>query len=499
MKENFILKYIDFKFLAFAGVAAISILLTFTQCARPNSFAPSDVKPVLKTVSANGGGALYCSISGGCPLSVTGSQFYSGAKVFVGPYECLNSVVADTHDRIDCVIGPGKSGVFDIRIRNRDGNYSVLDSSVSDPTTVQFSYASFLYLGVQDSPGKVYGYAQNPLSGVLLPIVSSPFSIAISSDQTYGTVISPNNKFLYAANVASATISTFAITPQTGQLTAVGATVRSGASSPNGLYFHPSGNFLYVTNQGGNSVSAFNVAANGTLTAVAGSPFSAGTATALNGIVVDSTGRYLYVASMGGTGGAVGFSIDSNTGALTLIAGSPFRNSNGGFANTGDGITIHQNGRWLYMGLVGVKRVAAFSMNQMTGALTGIGVPVLNNATSGYIDNGGSGANISPDGLYFYGTAFSTVATDPKKVLTYNIDQTTGQLSLASEADAGGGPNDVRVDINGTFAYTCNSSNTPSVSAFSRNPASGALTPLSPRDIAIPTGNGGPGIMVIQK
>ncbi|MBC7742195.1 MAG: beta-propeller fold lactonase family protein [Bdellovibrionaceae bacterium] len=483
-----------FKFL-YAGFAILSL----TQCAAKDSFAPSDVKPLLKTVTANGGGALYCSISGGCPLSITGSEFYNGAKVFIGSYECLNTVISETHDRIDCEVGPGKSGLFDIRIRNRDGNFSVIDKSVTDPTAIQFAYASFLYLGVQDSPGKVYGYAQNPVTGALLSIPSSPYSIPTSANQTYGTVISPNNKFLYAANVLSGTVSTFSIKPQTGQLTAVGPAVVTGGTVPNGLFFHPSGNYLYVTNQGGNSVSVMTVAADGTLTAIGGSPFSAAPATSLNGIVVDSTGRFLYVASMGGTGGVVGYAIDSNTGALSLISGSPFKNTNGAFANTGDGITIHQNGRWLYMGLVGVKRVAAFDIDQSTGALTGIGTPILNNSTTGYTDNGGSGANISPDGLFFYGTAFSTTATHPKKVIVYNINQSTGQLSLASEADAGGGPNDIRVDTNGNFAYTCNSSNTPSVSAYSRNPANGALTPLTPRDISIPTGNGGPGIMVIQK
>jgi 6-phosphogluconolactonase (cycloisomerase 2 family) len=151
------------------------------------------------------------------------------------------------------------------------------------------------------------------------------------------------------------------------------------------------------------------------------------------------------------------------------------------------------------MGLVNQKRVAAFTIDKTTGVLTGLGTPVLNNSTTGYTDNGGSGANISPDGLFFYGTAFSTTAAHPKKVIVYAIDQLTGDLTLSSEADAGGGPNDVRVDTNGLFAYTCNSANNPSVSAFSRNTSTGALTPLSVRDYAIPTSNYGPGIMVIQK
>ncbi|MEQ1723432.1 MAG: beta-propeller fold lactonase family protein [Pseudobdellovibrio sp.] len=488
------------KNLSYFGLAALSILFTLTQCAKTfdgEAFAPSNAVATVKTVTANGGGALYCSISGGCPAIVTGSDFYSGAKVYFGPYECTNPVISSDHSQISCTVGPGKSGVFDVSIVNRDGKASIFDPSIN-PTNLKFSYASFLYVGVQDSPGKVYAYAQNPETGALLTIGGSPFSVA-SNNQTYGTVISPNNKFLYAANVSSGTIAAYQINAATGSLSLVATPVASGAASPNGLFFHPSGNFLYVTNQGGNSVSAFAVASDGTVTAVVGSPFSAGSASALNGLVVDPSGRHLYVASMGGTGGVVGYSIDATTGALTLLPGSPFSNTSGGFNNTGDGITIHSNGRWLYAGLVNQKRVAAFDIDSVTGVLSGIGTPILNNSTTGYTDNGGSGANISPDGLYFYGTAFSTNAAHPKKVVVYTIDQTTGDLTRASEADTGGGPNDVRVDINGLFAYTCNSSNVPSISSFSRNTTTGALSPLSPASITIPTGNGGPGIMVIQR
>lgn len=484
------------------ATALVTTGVLFSHCApkefSQESFAPANIIPTISGISANGGTSLYCSISGGCSLTVTGSNFYDGASVYVGPYECTDQVISSTHDRIDCVVGPGKSGVFQVSVVNRDTRASAIDPSVTDPTTLNFSYASFLYLGVQDSPGRVYGYAQNPETGALLSIVGSPFSVA-SNNQTYGTVISPNNRFLYAANVSTGTISAYRINSVTGALSSIAAPIASGAASPNGLFFHPSGNYLYVTNQGGNSVSAFSVATDGTLTAVAGSPFSAGTASTLNGIVVHPSGNFVYVASMGGSGGVVGYSVDSSTGALTLIPGSPFSNTNGGFANTGDGITVHSNGNWLYMGLVNRSRVAAFTIDTTTGALTGLGTPVLNNSTSGYTDNGGSGANISPDGLFFYGTAFSTNSAHPKKVIAYSIDQSTGELTLASDADAGGGPNDVRVDTNGTFAYTCNSANTPSVSAYSRNPITGALTPLVVRDYAIPTSNYGPGIMVIQR
>lgn len=495
MRNNLIKK------LAYISITFFSLFVTLTHCAKSyqnESFAPSTAQATISAITANGGGSLYCSISGGCPLNVTGADFYPGARIYIGPYECLNMVISPDHTQVNCVVAPGKSGVFDISIVNKDGKASVYATGVN-PTALKFSYASFLYLGVQEAPiGKVYAYAQNPATGALLPITGSPFSIAAGASNTYGAAMSPNNKFLYAANVSSNSISIFSINSVTGALTAVGAPVAT-VSGANGLYFHPSGNFLYVSSFNTSAMGGYSVAADGTLTAIPGSPFSTGTATIMNGVVVHSSGNYLYSASMGGTGGVVGFSIDSVTGALTLLPGSPFKNNTGGFNNTGDGITIHPNRRWLYMGLVNVKRAVAFNIDVNTGLLTGIGTPILNNATTGYTDNGGSGASISPDGLFFYGTAFSTNVADPKKVIIYNIDQITGDLARASEADAGGGPNDIRIDTNGVFAYTCNSMNSPSVSAFTRNAVTGALTPLTPRDVTIPTANGGPGIMVIQK
>lgn len=481
-------------------VVAMSLLTYTTQCQKKfdsESFSPS-LAPILKTVSANGGGALYCSISGGCSLTVTGERFTEASVPYVGPYACKNVVLSTDKTTITCVVGPAQNGVYSIEVRNSGVQSSVLDPSLS-PSAVLFTYGSFLYLGSQESPGKVYGYAQNPVSGALITIVGSPFSIA-GNNSTYGVAIHPNNNFIYAANVSSHTISVYSINPLTGALTAVGTPTDSESTGTNGLFFHPSGQFLYATNQSGNSITGFNVASDGTLTVMAGSPFATTGASSINGVVVSADGQFLYAASMGGNGGVAGFTIDQTTGALTLIPGSPFRNTLGGdTTNPGDGISIHPNGRWLYMGLVGIRKIAGWTIDQTTGVLTGIEAPILNNDTTGYTDNGGSASTVSADGLFLYGTAFSTNSADAKKIVVYSIDQTTGALSRVSEANTGGGPNDVRLDTTGSFAYTCNSMNSPSVSGFSVNKTTGALTALSPANYTIPTASGGPGIMVMQR
>jgi 6-phosphogluconolactonase (cycloisomerase 2 family) len=64
----------------------------------------------------------------------------------------------------------------------------------------------------------------------------------------------------------------------------------------------PVGRFLYVANHGDGSISGFSVdSSTGVLTSIAGSPFSAGTNSAglpksPYDLVVDSRGKFLYVS-----------------------------------------------------------------------------------------------------------------------------------------------------------------------------------------------------------
>ncbi len=67
-------------------------------------------------------------------------------------------------------------------------------------------------------------------------------------------------------------------------------------------------------------------AADGTLTPVAGSPFSAGSGPGC--MAPDPEGKFLYVANFNfgapGSSNISAYTIDAGTGALTPIAGSPF-------------------------------------------------------------------------------------------------------------------------------------------------------------------------------
>jgi DNA-binding beta-propeller fold protein YncE len=76
--------------------------------------------------------------------------------------------------------------------------------------------------------------------------------------------------------------------------------------------------FAYVANNGSNDVSGYTInATTGVLTAIAGSPFPAGTVPF--SVAVDPTGKFAYVANGNNVSG---YTINATTGALTAIAGS---------------------------------------------------------------------------------------------------------------------------------------------------------------------------------
>lgn len=494
-----------FKKLIFISFVSLLTLISLTNCSKlqeVESFAPGDLpQAVVDGIIANGGGALYCSISGGCPIHITGKNFYKKARVFVGSYECKDVVISDDFTTIDCNVGPGQNGVYNISVKNIDNQYSTIGAGVS-ATAVQFSYASFLYLGVQNSPGQVYGYAQHPTTGALLAVSGSPFTTG--GNGTYGVAMSINNRYLYAADVGSNTISTFSINPLTGRLTS-GVTAISdsaGSKGPNGLFAHPTGSFLYVSNFFGNDVSGYSIGSDGSLTRLTGSPFSTSGSARINGLVGSSDGRFLYAAAGGpstASSGVVAFTVDQSTGVLSVIEGSPFRNTLGGGIthNRGDGISIHPNGRWLYMGLYDQGKMAGWSIDSTTGALTPIEAPTDNGSPT-IADDGGSASTVSADGLFLYGTAFSRTNPDGKRVIIYSINPSTGGLTRISQVTTAGGPNDIRIDTTGNYAYTCNTLNSPSISAFSVNKSTGALSNLTPASYSIPAPDSGPGIMIMQ-
>jgi len=157
--------------------------------------------------------------------------------------------------------------------------------------------------------------------------ILSGVSVAVGQSTT-GNMVVVDKKFLYLPDQNSTGgVMGFAINHANGSLTAIGGSpfpaphpVTSIAADPDSM----GGRFLFVTDELSNNTSSFTIdPTTGVLTFVAGSTLNnpGFQATSLN---VDGTGSYLYATAGASHSGVFGFSIDQTSGALTPIFGSPF-------------------------------------------------------------------------------------------------------------------------------------------------------------------------------
>jgi 6-phosphogluconolactonase len=116
----------------------------------------------------------------------------------------------------------------------------------------------------------------------------------------------------------------------------------------------------------GASVAAYPIeTATGALTPVAGSPYAAGGCPM--SATVDPTGKFVYVADTGcgGAGSVLAYTLDAATGALTPVTGSPFAAGVGAYS-----VTVDTTARFAYVTNITVGTVSAYTIHAVTGALT---------------------------------------------------------------------------------------------------------------------------------
>jgi 6-phosphogluconolactonase (cycloisomerase 2 family) len=284
-------------------------------------------------------------------------------------------------------------------------------------------------------------------------------SVAIQCEAQYP-------RFTYSLNAGEGSLSIFNVDASSGQLRARGA-VKTG-TLPVDMTTTVDGRYKYVFNAGSSSVSAFERdASTGELIEIAGSPFATGAAAGSSGTLVLHPGRrFLYVVNGGGGNSISAFAI-ADSGALSLVSGSPFA------AGTGpSSMTVHPSGRFAFVVAAAAKLVYVYSIAAATGALTevvdyriatGAGPGAFNLNSGGrfaYVPNAGDGS-----------------------VSGYSVDQSTGKVTAVP-----GSPVATSIALqgrglfhpSGRFLYIDGTGVSGSaVAAFSIDPQSGALTPLS--------------------
>jgi 6-phosphogluconolactonase len=263
-----------------------------------------------------------------------------------------------------------------------------------------------------------------------------------------------------------------------------GSPFRDGAAGTfalaNSVAIDPSGRFAYVANTAG-SVAEYTInSSSGALAAIPGSPLTvSSTPTA---VAVDPSGRFAYVTN-GGSGSPFvsAYAINTSTGALTQISGSPFT------AAGANSVTVDPSGQFVYVAsgfsVEGSGNISAFTINPSTGALTAVaGSPF----SSGV--NGPGAVAVDPSGRFAFVTAENAVPDSGEMYVmsSFAIDAATGGLTfLFSSSNLGGATNSVAADPLGQFIYATQDV-VGDLVAFSFNSTEGFFSNPLTTDVCIP-------------
>jgi 6-phosphogluconolactonase len=272
-------------------------------------------------------------------------------------------------------------------------------------------------------------------------------------------------EYLYGSDLANVVV-TEKIDSSSG---ALGTGTTTPGSNGVSIAANPLGTFLFAPDPAVNGVDVFATSSTGAISAISGSPFLIPGSGGVNGVAVDSSGKYLYATSKNGSGILAGFSIGAS-GALTVVPGSPFT-----AGSTPNQIAVDPAAGFLYVSDTS-NGILGYSISPSNGALTPI-PPVS-------IAGGFQGIAITPNGKFLYAVDISNL------VFAYSI-ATDGSLTSVSGSPfsnvAGSGLYSWRVLVEpkGRFLYTYNTVGAPNtISAFTIDGTTGGFRRFRDRHTA---------------
>lgn len=220
-----------------------------------------------------------------------------------------------------------------------------------------------------DQGVKVAAFSIDSGTGALTALTGSPFPA--SSTESAGITTDPTGNFLFVSAANDAQVVVFAINQTDGTLTSVGSFPTgffAGEATTDGL-----GKYLYVTEGNlGTQVAVFAIGTSGSLVPVSGSPFPISIAQLRS----EPTGKFLFgITGNGANNGFTSdnhvyvFSIDQTTGAIAAVTGSPFAT-----VFTPANMQVHPSGKFVYTfneNSAGVTSpTECYQINTTSGALT---------------------------------------------------------------------------------------------------------------------------------
>jgi 6-phosphogluconolactonase (cycloisomerase 2 family) len=224
--------------------------------------------------------------------------------------------------------------------------------------------------------------------------ITVTLNLPVNAPGQFQMTTDPGGNYLFISSTGANDIFVFSINSSTGALTPVLGSPFASPIEPGNITTDGLGRFLYVCGAGtheGTDFVGFTIGTGGLLTLIPGGPFGAGNIWQLQG---DASGRYL-IGTSGSSLAVSGFdddhlyvySINQTTGAVTQAAGSPVSTVYSPYT-----IAIQpasSNGEFVYSFGIndagnGYNPIEGYQLNTSTGALTAItGSPFGNNVFLG--------------------------------------------------------------------------------------------------------------------
>ena len=195
-------------------------------------------------------------------------------------------------------------------------NLKLPNASKSHPHSVNISADNkFVYIPDLGND-KIWIFNLDTRTGKLVPNAQPSVSLEEGAGPRH-FAFSKTGEFAYSINELNSTVSTFKV-QKGGGLEAVGNNSSlpedfEGENSAADIHLHPSGNFLYVSNRGHNSIAAFKIdPSTGELTNIG---FASTEGKTPRGFALASNGNFLYAANQD-SNNIVSYKVDETTGAL---------------------------------------------------------------------------------------------------------------------------------------------------------------------------------------
>jgi len=310
--------------------------------------------------------------------------------------------------------------------------------------------------------------------------------IAVAGLAGLAGCIKGSKQFVYVTGPASNEVFGF-IQHGDGTLTPMGNPNFATGSQPSSIVIHPPGDFAYIANFAGNNVTLLDVnSGNGELSIPTSTliitpptpPNIFNTGTGPIAMAIPAGAPFLFVLNQG-SANISAFTIDTGTGDLGVVAGSPFI-----VPAAPQAMAIAPKGNFLYVSNPAAATVSGFSIDAK-GVLTSVGAAFSMGAGATPV-----ALTVDPSGRFLF-VADSAHNT----VLGFSI-QSNGTLTAMSGSPfpAGLQPKAVATDAQGSFLFTANFGSND-VSAFVIDSSTGNLGQISGSPFA--TGGTGPGALTV--